>query len=72
MVVLALAGWLTGGLAGLTAGLMSCVFGLLFASYAHGKIGGFTGDTLGAVCELAELVPAMVCVIWTYRGLAWT
>ena len=70
MIALAVVGWLVGGWAGLTAGLASFVFGLLFAVYVHAKIGGFTGDTLGAACELAELIPAMVCVIWIYRGLA--
>jgi adenosylcobinamide-GDP ribazoletransferase len=70
IIALALVGWLVGGWAGLAAGLASFVFGLLFAVYVQAKIGGFTGDTLGAACELVELIPAMVCVIWIYRGLA--
>ena len=37
----------------------------LFARYCWGKIGGLTGDTLGAACELVEVVPlltALVCL----------
>lgn len=70
MVALAAIGWLVSGWAGLTAGLASFAFVLLLTAYVHAKIGGFTGDTLGAACELTELIPAMVCVIWIYRGLA--
>lgn len=70
VIALAAIGWLAGGWAGLAASLASFAFALLFAGYVHCKIGGSTGDTLGAACELTELVPALVCVIWVYRGLA--
>jgi adenosylcobinamide-GDP ribazoletransferase len=70
MIALATIGWLVSGWAGLTAGLASFVFGLLLTAYVHTKIGGFTGDTLGAACELTELIPPMVCVIWAHRCLS--
>lgn len=70
LMALATFGWLTGGWAGLTAAMSSFVFGLLFAVYVYYKIGGSTGDTLGAACELTELIPAIVYVIWVYKGLA--
>jgi adenosylcobinamide-GDP ribazoletransferase len=33
---------------------------LLFALWCRSKIGGATGDTLGAVCELTEMMVAIV------------
>jgi adenosylcobinamide-GDP ribazoletransferase len=35
-----------------------------FSWYCFRKIGGYTGDTLGAVCEIAEIIPVLVAVIW--------
>lgn len=32
------------------------IFSLLYIKHIKGKIGGMTGDTLGALCELSELV----------------
>mgnify|MGYP001590159837 CR=1 FL=1 len=34
------------------------------AIYMRRKIGGMTGDTLGAVCELCELIPAIFMIAW--------
>ncbi len=34
------------------------------------KIGGFTGDTLGASCEIAEIVPAVVLALWPALNLS--
>lgn len=65
----ALAGWFAGGIAGLSSAMAAMFFSLLFAIYVHRKIGGSTGDTLGAACELTELIPALICVIWVHRGL---
>lgn len=60
----AVLGWLAGGWPGLFGYLACLSFGLLFAAYAKSKIGGYTGDTLGAACELAELVLLLACVIF--------
>ncbi len=38
---------------------------LLFGWYTHRRIGGYTGDTLGATSELVEVLPFLVAVIWT-------
>lgn len=35
----------------------------LFARYCRAKIGGMTGDTLGAACELVEAVPPLAVLI---------
>ena len=45
-----------------TTALLLCVTsatGLLFSAWCRRKIGGATGDTLGAVCELTEMVLAV-------------
>ena len=34
------------------------------AIYIRKKIGGMTGDTLGAVCEICELLPALTLLLW--------
>jgi adenosylcobinamide-GDP ribazoletransferase len=41
---------------------------LLFDRYCRAKIGGFTGDTLGATCELAELVTIIAAVLVLPQG----
>ena len=64
VALLAVVGWLVGGLFGLWAVGLSVVAVAVFARWSRGKIGGFTGDTLGAGCELAELIPALVAVAW--------
>jgi adenosylcobinamide-GDP ribazoletransferase len=59
-------------LLGLT-GLWITVFSVLatgfFAIYCYRKIGGFTGDTLGATCELVELMPAFTALVCIQQGL---
>jgi adenosylcobinamide-GDP ribazoletransferase len=46
----------------------SFLFALLFTACVRRRIGGLTGDTLGASCELTELVPALVASAWLYGG----
>lgn len=41
---------------------------VLFGRYCRGKIGGFTGDTLGATCELAELATVVAAVLVLPHG----
>jgi adenosylcobinamide-GDP ribazoletransferase len=62
------AGVLAGGVPGLIAGVGSFLFALLFTACVRRRIGGLTGDTLGAACELTELVPALVASAWLYGG----
>ena len=68
LIFLAVAGGLAGGVPGLVAGLGSFLFTLLFSGYVRRRIGGLTGDTLGAACELTELAPALVASAWLYGG----
>jgi adenosylcobinamide-GDP ribazoletransferase len=70
LIALATIGWLAGGWAGLTAGLCAFAFSLLFAAYVYYKIGGSTGDTLGAACELTEIIPLLVAMTLLYGGLS--
>ncbi|MHB0911853.1 MAG: adenosylcobinamide-GDP ribazoletransferase [Armatimonadota bacterium] len=54
------AGYLTGLL---WAAVASIAATLLVAGYSHLKIRGMTGDTLGATCELVEIVPLLVAAL---------
>lgn len=63
-VGLAAAGWL-----GLAAAAGTALAAGLAAIYMNSKIGGITGDTIGAACEVAELVPLLVGAAGIYRGL---
>jgi adenosylcobinamide-GDP ribazoletransferase len=58
------AGWLLAGWWGLAAGATGAAAGLLWTGYSRYRLGGYTGDTLGAGCELAELAPLLVAVLW--------
>ena len=69
LMALTTIGWLVAGPAGLVVGLVSSAFSIIFAAYVKYKIGGSTGDTLGSACELTELIPALVSVIWMSGGL---
>ena len=62
------AGWLTGAMAGLAAVTGALLAGLLLAVQSRHKIGGYTGDTLGAVYEIASLMPALVVAAWSNGG----
>jgi adenosylcobinamide-GDP ribazoletransferase len=64
VLLLSAAGWLLLGFSGLAAAGASLLAALLLAAYIHRKIGGATGDTYGAVCELVELIPALTLAVW--------
>ena len=61
-------GFLAGGLPGLIAGAGAFLIALLLAAYTLRRIGGLTGDTLGAACELTELCPALVATAMLSGG----
>lgn len=67
--VLVAAGWLAGGWMGVAIWSASMTLAVGFVSWCHRKIGGYTGDTLGAVCELTETVPFLMAALWGHRGL---
>jgi adenosylcobinamide-GDP ribazoletransferase len=52
--------WYAGGGSGLVAGAVVLVAMLGFAGLCRTRIGGATGDTLGATCELTETIIALV------------
>ncbi|MCK9364925.1 MAG: adenosylcobinamide-GDP ribazoletransferase [Syntrophales bacterium] len=64
LIFLLATGGLAGGLAGVIAAASSFLFVLLFTIYLRRKLGGYTGDTLGAACELTELIPPLVALAW--------
>lgn len=60
VAILAATGYWTLGRSGLIAAAGAVALTLVFSFWSLRKIGGFTGDTLGAACELAEVLPALV------------
>ena len=65
VVVMFAAGWLCASYRGLAVAGASLAAALLLGWYVRRRIGGYTGDTLGATSELIELVPFLVAAIWT-------
>jgi adenosylcobinamide-GDP ribazoletransferase len=57
--VLGVGAWLTAGSVGLLSVGDTLVLLLPFCYYCHAKIGGATGDTLGAACEIGETLVAV-------------
>jgi adenosylcobinamide-GDP ribazoletransferase len=43
---------------------VSILFGLIFMRYVNKKIGGITGDTIGAVIELTEVVTLLTLLLF--------
>lgn len=65
VVVLFAAGWLCASYRGLAMAGAAVAGSLLLGWYIHRRIGGYTGDTLGATSELIEVLPLLIAVIWT-------
>ena len=63
---LVIAGSLTAQWMGFTVGIVTLATVAVFSMHSFRKIGGYTGDTLGAACEIAEIMPALVAVIWDH------
>ena len=53
---------------GLAGALLALVITAFCGRFNYGKIGGYTGDTLGAACELAEIAPLLAAVIYYHQG----
>jgi adenosylcobinamide-GDP ribazoletransferase len=64
--ILAAVGWLALGSIGLAAAALSTTSTFAFSVWCRRKIDGFTGDTLGAACEIAEIVPVLVAASWRW------
>ena len=64
VAVLFAAGWLCASYRGLAIAGASLAGSLLLGWYVQRRIGGYTGDTLGATSELIEVIPFLVAAIW--------
>jgi len=51
---------LLSGIQGLVVGVLTLLIILIYCGFCYKKIGGATGDTLGAGCELAETAVALL------------
>jgi adenosylcobinamide-GDP ribazoletransferase len=67
--ILAVVAWGILGTRGLIVWAACLIVTLAFSAYAHRKIGGATGDTFGAVCEMIEVVPALVLALGPLGGV---
>jgi adenosylcobinamide-GDP ribazoletransferase len=61
--VLALMAWAVLGSRGLMLWAACMLMAVAFSVYVYRKIGGATGDTFGALCEMIEVVPALLLAI---------
>jgi adenosylcobinamide-GDP ribazoletransferase len=66
LLIMTLSGWLLLGIPGLVAAGLVVLSAMVFSVWCRGKIGGFTGDTLGSACEIAEIMPALVVAAWRW------
>lgn len=64
VVVLLAACWLLYGVDGWTVAAVSIGTVFVLAVYFRSKIGGATGDTFGATCEIVEIAPALTLALW--------
>lgn len=60
LVILFVASWLVMGLTGTIVAMLALGAAMFMAIWSYRKIGGYTGDVLGATCEIAEIAPALV------------
>lgn len=67
--VLAAAGWLAAGMAGVWVALAAAMVTALLGFLAHKIIGGWTGDVYGALCELVEAVALLAMAMFMTGGL---
>lgn len=58
--------WIVLRTAGVVIWGVSMTAALVLAVYCYRKIGGATGDTFGAVCEIVEVVPPLVLSVWPW------
>ncbi len=63
-LLLLASGWIILKWQGLLAGVAALLLTIIFSAYSRRMIGGYTGDTLGAGCELAEIIPALIPAIY--------
>jgi adenosylcobinamide-GDP ribazoletransferase len=71
LALLAAVGWGLFGPRGLAVAGVALAAILVSALYLHRKLGGITGDTLGAACEIVETVPAVMLAVWPLTLARW-
>jgi len=69
MVLLFGAAWSLGQFMGLAVAAVAMVAACLIMGYCSRKIGGFTGDTLGAVSELTEVALVLASTVWMHGAI---
>ncbi len=69
MILLLVAGWIFQRNLGLAAVIIAGAAAGLVMRYTYKKIRGFTGDTLGAISEITEVVLALAGVAWFHGGM---
>lgn len=57
-------GWFIDGTAAIAAVIASVLITIVFGIYCKRKIGGVTGDTIGATCEITEVVTILMICAW--------
>ncbi len=70
LAILFAVGWITAQWVGLIATAVALVVIIAFSAHCYRKIGGVTGDTLGATCELGETVIAIALAATPVQLLA--
>jgi adenosylcobinamide-GDP ribazoletransferase len=65
-IFLGAAGWFVGAWMGLAAALAAFAAAGLVSWYIYRKLGGFTGDTIGAVSEITETALALAGLAFAY------
>lgn len=63
VVLLAGIGYAAAGWRGLLAAVGTVAVTGAVSLWSRWKVGGFTGDTLGAACEISEAVPALIAAV---------
>jgi adenosylcobinamide-GDP ribazoletransferase len=66
--LLAATAWLVLALPGLALWAACLLVAVALAAYFRHKIGGATGDTLGAVCEIVETIPPLGLAVWSFHA----
>ena len=64
LAVLLVACWMLFGMDGWIVAAVSITMVLCLAVYFRRRIGGATGDTFGATCEIVEIAPALTLALW--------
>jgi adenosylcobinamide-GDP ribazoletransferase len=67
--IFAAVAWGVLGSRGLIVWAACIVATLMVSAYTYRKIGGATGDTFGAVCEIIEVVPALILTLEPLGGM---